>query len=156
MSQSKSDSQHEALSNEDDGTAFARALWKTVYKEERFTPVELAEEAGCSDRHIYKVCNGESTLSHEKAEKVSRYLGKHGDMRAAYAFVPPGARIVRPVFGEPNGSLTDDVMDIIKAATGIHDAAANLNTAAIRRFIDSIRSELADLEAELAELEGRR
>lgn len=139
-------------------SACARALMR-IMEDDLYTVAEIAEVAECSQRHIYNVVDADSTtdLSATKAERVSRYVGKHGDYRMAYAMLPPDRRVVQLMKGTVNGCVKDDVMDVIKAAASIDDAIErDMDVEEARRCISDIRHELTDLEAELAALEGRQ
>ena len=149
---------HYAMSQYTIKSASARAL-KRVLDEDIFTVAEIAEVAECSQRHIYKVVDETETteLSAPKLERVARYLSKHGEYRVSYALLAPDLRIVRALQGTVNGTVTDDVMDVIKAATAIDDAIEqDVDVAEARRCVNDIRHELTDLEAELAALGGRQ
>jgi AraC-like DNA-binding protein len=123
-----------------------------------FKVEELAEVAGCSKRHLYNVLDpGKDTnLGADKKDKISRYLSEHGITDLAYTGLDGPYRIVRARNGEADGDATDDVMDVVKAATGLDDAYDQLNPDEALRYLDDIRHEIADLEAEIARLKGRQ
>jgi len=64
-------------------------------------------------------------------------------------------RIVKAMNGESTGDATDDVMDGIKALTGLDDAYDDQDFEEARRFLNDIRHELADLETEISRAEAR-
>lgn len=140
-------------------SASARALKRVLDDEDNtFTAMEMAEVAGCSKRHIYKVVDmTESTeLGGPKLEKVNQYLTEHGEYRVLYAQMDSALRVVKAIQGESTGDATDDVMDGIKALTGLDDAYDDQDFEEAQRFLEDIRHELADLETEIARAKARQ
>jgi len=138
---------------------YARKLKAILDNEDyAFKIEELAEVLGCSKRHLYNVIDpSKSTdLNAEKKDKLSRYLSEHGITDLAYTGLEGQYRIVRARSGKADGDATDDVMDVVKAATGLDDAYDDLDPDEALRYLDDIRHEIADLEAEIARLKGRR
>lgn len=123
-----------------------------------FKVAELAEELGCSKRHLYNVVDPskDTDLGAEKKDRLSRYLSQHGITDLAYTGLEGEYRIVRARNGEADGDATDDVMDVVKAATGLDEAYEDLDPDEALRHLDDIRHELADLEAEIARLKARQ
>jgi hypothetical protein len=122
-----------------------------------FTAMEMAEVARCSKRHIYKVVDmTESTeLRQDKLEKINQYLTEHGEFRVLYAQMDADLRVVRALYGESTGTTSDDVMDAIKALTGIDDAYDDQAWEEARKLLNDLKHEVADLETELARAEAR-
>ena len=140
-------------------SASARALKRVLDDDDNtFTAEEMAEVAGCSRRHIYKVVDPSepTNLSAPKRDAISRYLAEHGEYRVAYAGLPGDRRIVPARYGEADGDATDDVMHLIKCATGLDDAYDALKPDEALRLMDDIRHELADIEAEIARMKARQ
>jgi len=137
----------------------ARALKRVLDDDQSgFTAAELAEVAGCSKRHIYNVADPtkDTELNAPKKDRISRYLSEHGVTCLAYTGLEGDYRIVRARTGEADGDATDDVMDLVKAATGLDDAYDALDPDEALRLMDDIRHELADLEAEIARMKARQ
>jgi hypothetical protein len=137
----------------------ARALKRIIDDDENtFDVKELAEVGECSKRHLYNVIDltSDTEMRTPIRDRISRYLSDHGEFRLSYAGLAEDLRIVRARFGQADGDIQDDVMDLIKAATGIDDAVDDLNVKEARRCISDIRHELTELKAELAALETRQ
>lgn len=140
-------------------SAFERALKRVLDDAQNtFDVAELHEIAGCSKKHVYSCLDPgkDRHLSVDKAEKISRYLSEHGEYRPAYAMLEGNLRVVRARTGEADGDATDDVMDVVKAATGLDDAYDELDAEEARRCLNDIRHELADLESEIARMQARQ
>ncbi len=137
----------------------ARALKRVLDDDTNtFSAMEMADVAECSERHIYKVVDLTETteLSAPKVAKINKYLTRHGEYRLLYAQMDTDLRVVQAMEGESTGTCTDDVMDIIKDATGIDDAYEHEDWDECRRFLNDIRHELADLETEISRAQGRQ
>lgn len=143
------------MSQFESSSAFGRVLNRILH-EGSFTAVELAMEAGCSDRLIQYVASGEKNLAVDKAEKVARYLARHGDTRLAAVFLSPDFTVVRRTAGVANGCVKDEVIKIVHALSEAEGGHTRRDTRALEAGISHIRAALADLEAELAALEAGR
>ena len=132
-------------------TPFSRALAR-VLQEGRFTALEMAEVAGCSDRHIQKVAAGQGALSEEKASLLSRWLCSHGELRPARTFLCPGYAIVEVQHGQADGCVQDESVRIVRAAADIDENHRGRDADGIAHAISALRTVLADLEAEAAHI----
>ena len=132
-------------------TPFSRAIAR-VLQEGRFTALELAEVAGCSDRHIQKVASGGGMLSEEKAGLLSRWLCSHGEIRPAQTFLCARYAVTEQVFGQANGSATDEVVQLVRAAALSDDGVAGRNPDLLAEALRLLRKAMANLEAEYAQL----
>jgi hypothetical protein len=135
-------------------SAFARALTRIV-QEGRYTASEMADVAGCSERHLYAVADSTSTseLHIEKAEKLSRYLSEYGEIRPALGMLSPHWVILRRESGTADGCVKDEILRIVDAAAGIRTAHSKRDRDAMKQEIDYLRGIIADLEAEVSALE---
>lgn len=140
-------------------SSFERSLKRVLSDDENtFDVAEMHDVAGCSKKHIYSCLDPDKDrhLSIDKAERISRYLSEHGEYRPAYAMLKGDLRIVRAMNGDCDGDTTDDVMDGIKALTGLDDAYDDHDWSEARRLLNDLRHELADLESEIARAKGRQ
>ena len=130
---------------------FNRALAR-VLNDGRFTVQEVAEVAGCSDRHILNVKNGAAYLNEDKAGLVSRWLSDQGENRVAATFLSPRYAIVQREVGRADGSLDDEVVRMVHAVAEAQDRHRERDADGLERAISALRAVLADLEAERAHL----
>ncbi len=135
----------------DSSSAFARVLNRILH-EGRFTAVELAMEADCSDRQIGYAASEERSLSVEKAERIARYLCKHGDTRLAQVFLCPSYAVVRRAEGTANGSVQDELLRIVEALGDVSRGHGQRDVVRLDEALSIIRTALADIEAERAQL----
>lgn len=132
-------------------SAFARVL-NRILSEGRFTAIELAIEAECSDRQILYVASGERDLAAHKAERIARYLCRHGDTRLASVFLDPEHTIVQRAAGVADGSIQDELIAIVEALGDASRAHGVRDAARLDAALTQIRARLADLDAERAQL----
>lgn len=109
-------------------------------------------EADCSDRLIGYAASEERTLSVDKAERVARYLCRHGDTRLASVFLCPSYAIVRRAEGTANGTVQDELLAIVEALGDVNRGHGARDAARLDEAIAIIRAKTADLEAERAQL----
>lgn len=124
-----------------------------ILHEGQFTAIELAAEAGCSDRLIGYAASGERQLSVDKAERIARYLCRHGDTRLAQVFLCPRYAVVERAEGTANGSVQDELIEILEALADASRAHVARDGDQLDGAIARIKARLADLEAELAQLQ---
>ncbi len=131
------------------GSGFARAL-KRVLDDDQFNAAEIAEVAGRSERHIYNVVRGDepAELHIEDAERVSRYLCKHGELRPARAFLCTQFEIVRRGEGRANGRVDDDVTAMTMGSGSFARAHATRDFDGMDAAISEMEQALLDAKAE--------
>jgi hypothetical protein len=129
-------------------SAFSRALSKVLF-DGRFKAQEMADVAECSDRNIRKVKNQKAALGHDRAERLSRWLCDQDETRPAETFLCAGYAARRRPNGNADGSVNDDVAEILRALGHLKDHEDELHQERGREAIRAIRKELADLEREI-------
>lgn len=128
-------------------SAAGRAL-NRILKEERFTTTELADVAGCCERHIQKHAAGQGHLNDLKAERIARYLCEHGETRYSKAFICTRYALVPQVFGTANGSVQDEIVQLVKAGAMLDEGMSERSPETIDGAIALIDRVKADLIAE--------
>lgn len=135
------------MSHLENHSAFARALNRVV-SEDRFTVQEMADVAGCSDRHLYNVRSGDAELAASKAERLARWLCRHGETRLSEVFLCPEFAVVRRATGTSNGEIRDELVRIVHAMAEADSAHGARDAGTLRAACDAIAEALADLQAE--------
>ena len=128
-------------------SVFARAL-NRIIQEGKFTVNEMAEVAGCSERHIYAVRSGEADLTVSKSERLSRWLCQHGELRAARGMISAAYEIRSRVCGEANGSVEDEMDDLVRYAGATSEAHRARDAEAMDTNILELERVIARLKAE--------
>ena len=128
-------------------TPESRALNKIIH-DGRFTAKEIAEEAGCSDKHIYAVRNGDAELKMSDAGRVSRWLCEHGESRLAKCYVGSHCRIIPVTPATMDGSIYDESDEMLRAMATASEAHNEVNVAKMERAIANMRAILGRYEAE--------
>jgi transcriptional regulator with XRE-family HTH domain len=126
---------------------FQRALGK-VLRDRQFTALELADEAGCSERHVRRVANGKVRASAEMAGLISRYLCRHAETRCSNASAAGGWRVQRSRSGDADGEVEADLCDLLGAATDVRRHWQGKGGEKMDEAIDRIIDEALDLRAE--------
>lgn len=128
-------------------SVFARSL-NRIIQEGRFTVCEMAEVAQCSERHLYNVRNGEADLSVSKAERLSRWLCEHGELRPARGMICPAYVIQRRADAEVNGCVEDEMNDLVRFAGAVSEAhrardveTMDKNLLELDRVMDRLKAE---------------
>jgi hypothetical protein len=135
------------MSHLETSSAFARAL-NRVISDNRFTVTEMAEVAGVSDRHLYNVRSGDADLAASKAERLARWLCRHGETRLSDVFLCPEYAVVRRASGTSNGEIKDELVRIVHAMAEADTAHDARDGRTLRAACDAIREALGDLQAE--------
>jgi transcriptional regulator with XRE-family HTH domain len=126
---------------------FQRALGK-VLRGRQFTALELADEAGCSERHVRRVANGKVRASAEMAGLISRYLCRHDETRCTDAFACSGYRARPTRAGEADGEVDTDLAGLLEAAGDVRAAWRGKDGEAMDAALDRLLQEALDLRAE--------
>ena len=130
-------------------SAFARAL-NRIIRDNRFTVKEMAEEAECSDRHLYNVADltHPADLSTHKSERLARWLCSHGERRLSEVFLSADCVIGERMAGRADGDAREEIVKLVKAAALSDEGIGERNIETLDRAITLVREALADLEAE--------
>ena len=139
---------------------FARSVKRVLDDpDSSFDLHELADAAGCSTRHLRKVMDPEDSanLSEPKARKICLYCGQYDELRPAYAFLPPGKKVVDEDYGEADGCVQREIVEMTHILSQV-DTAYNEEGCPheLRKSIHDAHQVLSDLRAEVDALEGRR
>lgn len=136
-------------------SAAARALNKII-QDGRFTVTEMASEdlADCSDKHLYNVRSQQTALGHDRMERLSRWLCKHGETRLAQAFIDDSHMIVPREAGSADGSVKDDISDVVIACADVSRAHAAGNRDGMDDAISRLWRKLHDIMAERDRMQG--
>lgn len=110
---------------------------------------ELARAAGCSQGHISKVCNGETTLGMDKAIRLSRFCAKHGDYRLAECFITPEQDIIERDAGRANGTLSDERKRWIINWAGLEGGFDIRSKEDCRQVVQKLEQIIADVKQEI-------
>lgn len=138
---------------------FARAMKRVLDDpESTFDLHELADAAGCSTRHLRKVMNPDDSanLAEPKAAKICNYCGQYDELRPTYAFVPAGKKVVDEEYGQADGCVRDDIVEMTHVLSSIdHSYFKDRDIDELRKDISDAENVLSDLRAEVNALEGR-
>jgi len=123
-------------------TEYTRTL-KLIVDTTPFTYVELARAAGCSPENIRRACeNYGEDLSIDKAEAIAHYLSAHGEMRHLDALNR------RPNGASANGTLDDEISDMVRYLTHVDDALSTSNFGDARTAIEAMEHVMERIQAE--------
>lgn len=120
-----------------------------ILHEGQFTAIELAAEGGVSDRLIGYHIAGEKPLRVDVAERISRYLCRHGETRYAATFLSPDWAVCSRAEGVADGCVQSEI-------TAIVEALADASRGHRDRDVDTLDSAIAGIKAALTDLEAER
>ena len=128
-------------------SASARALNRIV-QDGRFTVPEMADVAGCSDKHLYNVRNGEAELRQSQVEKLSRWLCRHGETRLSECFVCAEYEVARREAASSDGRIDDEVNDLVRHAGSASEAHQARNGPVMDDAIARLEEVMTRIKAE--------
>lgn len=110
---------------------------------------ELAGLCDCSKRNIYKVLNGEAELKADQMRILCQHFSNQGRLTLSYLFLDPQWAINRRGEAQVNGSILDEVADIVGCVTELRKNFDRGDKEKASAAIDSCRNVLDRADAEV-------
>lgn len=132
-------------------TGFSRAL-NEMFHDGTITPRELEKATGYSATHLRNIANGETGVSDQAMEKISRTLvDDFGETRQVQGMLGmDGGAYIRPEQAEVDECLLEEMAEIQKLMTYADDAVKKGEASAARRHMAKVKG-LAKLAFEEVE-----